>query len=295
MSYRFLLCSLFAVITKGLTCCNLRKALSLNQSASIDPTAYPKVASWTLEGNNSDCCSWDGVECDEVTGHVIGLDLNSSCLYGSINSNSSLFHLYNKGLTGYLPDFQWSTPLEEMLLTDTSFSGDISESIGNLIGIRLLNLSNNILTGCIPPCLGKLAKLESLDLSQNKLLGEIPQQLTQLTFLESFNVSHNNLVGPIPHGKQFDTFQSSSFEGNSGLCGNPLTKKCENTDALLSPPPSSSQDLCSPLQFGWKIVVIGYGFGLVVGGTIGHIVTARNHDWLMKTFRMRQLVRRKAG
>ena len=102
-------------------------------------------------------------------------------------------------------------------------------------------------------------------------------------------------MGPIPHGKQFDTFQSSSFEGNSRLCGNPLTKKCENTNALLSPPPSSSQDLCSPLQFGWKIVVIGYGFGLVVGGTIGHIVIARNHDWLMKTFRMRQLVRRKAS
>ncbi|CAL9006623.1 unnamed protein product, partial [Prunus brigantina] len=42
---------------------------------------------------NSSCCSWDGVECDEMTGHVIGLDLSSSYLYGSFDSNSSLFSL----------------------------------------------------------------------------------------------------------------------------------------------------------------------------------------------------------
>ena len=53
------------------------------------------------------------------------------------------------------------------------FVGDISKSIGNLNGLHLLNLSNNILTGCIPPMLGDLTVLESLDLSQNKLSREI--------------------------------------------------------------------------------------------------------------------------
>nr|XP_023899982.1 receptor-like protein 9DC3 [Quercus suber] len=171
------------------------------------------------------------------------------------------------------------------------FAGEISESIGNLKGLRLLNISNNILTGHIPPSLGNLAELESLDLSQNKLSGEIPQQLMQLTFLEYFNVSHNHLVGPIPQGKQFNTFQSRSFEGNSKLCGRPLTKTCKNSEAL---PPSAfeeSQDLGSPFQIGWKIVVIGYGFGLVVGAAIGHIVTARNPNWFKKTFGMRRVVR----
>uniref|UniRef100_A0A2N9EM84 Reverse transcriptase n=1 Tax=Fagus sylvatica TaxID=28930 RepID=A0A2N9EM84_FAGSY len=243
---------------------------------------------------NSNSLSFDGAE------HLTYIQVNSSVDLQDKNLDYvwDLVYSYSMIMTNKGVDTVYNKVQEFFTAVDFSsnqFAGDISESIGNLIGIRLLNLSNNILTGCIPPCLGKLAKLESLDLSQNKLLGEIPQQLTQLTFLESFNVSHNNLVGPIPHGKQFDTFQSSSFEGNSGLCGSPLTKKCENNDALLSPPPSSSQDLCSPLQFGWKIVVIGYGFGLVVGGTIGHIVIARNHNWLMKTFRMRQLVRRKAG
>ena len=171
------------------------------------------------------------------------------------------------------------------------FAGEISESIGNLKGLRLLNISNNILTSHIPPSLGNLVELESLDLSQNKLLGEISQQLMQLTFFEYFNVSHNHLVGPIPQGKQFNTFQSRSFEGNSKLCGRPLTKTCKNSEALPPSTSEESQDSGSPFQIGWKIVVIGYGFGLVVGAAIGHIVTARNPNWFMKTFGMRRVLR----
>ncbi|XP_062151702.1 receptor-like protein Cf-9 homolog isoform X2 [Alnus glutinosa] len=142
---------------------------------------------------------------------------------------------------------------------------------------------------------GSLTELQALDLSQNMLSGEIPQQLTQLTFLEFFNVSHNMLTGLIPRGKQFDTFQNNSFEGNPGLCGIPLTKKCENSDEMPSQPSISqeSHDSKSLFEFGWKIVAIGYGFGFVVGVIIGHIVIARKHNWLMKTFRIRPLSRRR--
>ena len=76
-----------------------KESFVMNMFASSDPWAYPKVSPWTLqEGNNSNCCSWDGVECDEFTGHVIGLDLSSSWLFGSIDSTSSLFHLISKDL-----------------------------------------------------------------------------------------------------------------------------------------------------------------------------------------------------
>jgi hypothetical protein len=70
-----------------------KKSLIINESAFVYRSNCQKVASWTVEGDKSDCCSWDGVECDEHTGHVIGLNLSSSCLFGSINSNSSLFRL----------------------------------------------------------------------------------------------------------------------------------------------------------------------------------------------------------
>ena len=160
----------------------------------------------------------------------------------------------------------------------------------------MLSLSNNIFTGHIPSSLENLTKLESLDLSQNRLSGEIPQQLAQLTFLEWFNVSHNNLTGSIPHGKQFDTFENNSFEGNLGLCGNPLSKKCWNSDS--SPPlptvfEKNNDSTESLFEFGWKIVLLGYGFGLIVGVITGNIVATRKHEWLMKTFGMRQRVQKK--
>ena len=117
------------------------------------------------------------------------------------------------------------------------------------------------------------------------------RSLAQLTFLEWFNVSHNNLTGSIPQGKQFNTFENSSFEGNLGLCGNPLSKICWVSDS--SPPPPSiskqSQDSTGSLfEFGWKIVLVGYGFGLIVGMIIGNIVASKKYDWLIKTFGMRQ-------
>ena len=61
-----------------------KESFDMNLNACRGPFAYPKIATWKQEGVDRDCCSWDGVECDEDTGHVIGLDLSSSCLYGSM-------------------------------------------------------------------------------------------------------------------------------------------------------------------------------------------------------------------
>uniref|UniRef100_A0A7N2L398 Leucine-rich repeat-containing N-terminal plant-type domain-containing protein n=1 Tax=Quercus lobata TaxID=97700 RepID=A0A7N2L398_QUELO len=179
-------------------------------------------------------------------------------------------------------------------MSSNRFEREIPESIGDLKVLHLFNVSNNFLSSNIPFSLGNLAGLESLDISLNRLSGEIPQQLTQLNFLQYFNVSYNNLTGHIPSGQQFNTFQNNSFEGNSGLCGSPLTNNCNNFDTLLPPASISenSEDSDSPFEFGWKIVVIGYGFGTVVGVIIGHVVIARNPDWLRKTFGMKQLGRR---
>ena len=166
-----------------------------------------------------------------------------------------------------------------MDLSSNKFEGEILELIGNLKGIQLLNLSNNLLTGSIPSSLEELTALEALDLSQNKLSGEIPPQLTQLTFLAFFNVSNNHLIGPIPHGFQFDTFQDKSFDGNPGLCGSPLPKKCGNFEDSLHPPLNQDSKLLS--EFGWKVVVIGYGCGFIIGVIIGQIVIARKYKWFI--------------
>ncbi|PNX78921.1 receptor-like protein kinase, partial [Trifolium pratense] len=41
----------------------------------------------------TDCCSWDGIQCDEHTNQVIHIDLRSCQLYGRMDANSSLFRL----------------------------------------------------------------------------------------------------------------------------------------------------------------------------------------------------------
>ncbi|GKV50925.1 hypothetical protein SLEP1_g57603 [Rubroshorea leprosula] len=175
-------------------------------------------------------------------------------------------------------------------LSCNKFDGEIPKVAGNLKRLQLLNLSNNILVGPIPTTLGYLANLEALDLSQNKLTGRIPTQLTWLNFLEVFNVSHNHLTGPIPKGQQFDTFENSSFDGNSGLCGMPLSRKCDYYNSESLPPASSTsegnEDSGLLAEFDWKLVLLGYGCGLLIGVVIGNIVFTRKREWFMKTFRI---------
>ncbi|KAJ9676377.1 hypothetical protein PVL29_025080 [Vitis rotundifolia] len=163
-------------------------------------------------------------------------------------------------------------------LSSNKFQGEIPESIGNLNSLRGLNLSHNNLTGHIPSSFGNLKLLESLDLSSNKLIGRIPQELTSLTFLEVLNLSQNHLTGFIPRGNQFDTFENDSYNGNSGLCGFPLSKKC-TTDETLEP----SQEVDAEIEggFDWKITLMGYGCGLAIGFSLGCLIfSIEKPKWL---------------
>lgn len=187
----------------------------------------------------------------------------------------------NKGVGRY-----YQAILEEFAVIDLSsnrFEGEIPELIGNLQALHLLNLSNNFLTGVIPPSYGNLTELESLDFSQNQLRGESPHQLVQLTFLSSFNVSYNNLTGPIPHGNQLNTFDSTSYEGNPGLCGKPSSRKCNNSQDSPPPPTTFDEDdeSGSSIKFDWRIVLSGFIGGLVVGVVLSDFVTMRLVRWLV--------------
>ncbi|XP_044494351.1 receptor-like protein 34 [Mangifera indica] len=167
--------------------------------------------------------------------------------------------------------------------SNNNFHGEIPEVIGKLHALHLLNFSHNNLSGRIPLSFENLTALESLDISFNQLSGEIPNQLISLSFLSLLNLSYNQLTGPIPRGNQFDTFQNDSYIGNPGLCGPPLSKKCTN-DELQSPIPSIFQDEGNDLSwFDWKISLMGYGSGLVLGVSTGYIVfTTRRPQWFVR-------------
>ncbi|XVF03656.1 hypothetical protein REPUB_Repub05bG0012000 [Reevesia pubescens] len=161
-------------------------------------------------------------------------------------------------------------------LSNNSFQGEIPKVIGTLRSLKGLNLSHNDLNGSIPTSIGNLTNLEWLDFSSNKLIGTIPWGLLDMTSLSFFNVSENQLDGQIPQGRQFNTFGNDSYEGNMGLCGFPVSKGC----STIEPPPPQflppnlleEDDSKSNIGFGWKVVLIGYGCGVIFGLAIGYVV-----------------------
>jgi Leucine-rich repeat (LRR) protein len=131
--------------------------------------SYPKTTSWM---EDKECCSWDGVECDKTTGHVIGLDLGCSWLNGSIHSNSSLFFLRH---------------LRRLNLAGNYFNDSLLPSeFGKFKSLTHLKLSSSYFSGQIPYEISQLSSLVSLDLSFNSLSIETPvwkrvvDNLTQL-------------------------------------------------------------------------------------------------------------------
>ncbi|GLT28268.1 hypothetical protein SLA2020_032120 [Shorea laevis] len=153
-------------------------------------------------------------------------------------------------------------------LSNNMFEGEIPDVIGKLSSLKGLNLSHNNIIGQIPPSLGNLTNLEWLDLSSNELAGKIPNELVSLTQLSVLNLSNNHLVGHIPQGSQFNTFGNGSYEGNLGLCGFPLSKSCDG----IGTPPSYFQEKDELWRFGWRVVVLGYGCGVVFGLLMGYLV-----------------------
>lgn len=148
---------------------------------------YPKVHSWSLDGSG-DCCSWDGVECDEITGRVIALDLSSSCLSGTMSPNTTLFRLVH---------------VESLNLAFNSFNfSSIPYGFGNLSKLQYLNLSSSNFSGEIPRDISQLSKLVSLDLSSSSSetlrmpnMGDFVHNLTGLKELDLSSVS---LLSPFP-------------------------------------------------------------------------------------------------
>lgn len=144
----------------------------IDMSASHDPSSYPTLSSWNY---NNDCCSWDGVDCNEDTGRVIGLDLSSSCLFGSINSNSTLFHLVH---------------LQSLNLADNNFNySTIPTRLAHLSHLTYLNLSRSRFFGQVPTEISQLSKLSSLDLSYN--IDSVDKRLLRLEGFSFKSLIHN--------------------------------------------------------------------------------------------------------
>ncbi|KAM3216443.1 hypothetical protein P3L10_025884 [Capsicum annuum] len=183
---------------------------------------------------STDCCTWDGVTCDMLTGHVIGVDLSCSLLHGTIHPNSSLVqvhHLQTLNLEnnyfnyssipndiGRLRNLRHPTfptlPFMETShqkfhnfqiwfhlyvdLESTNLQGILTNSFFDLPNLEILNLGYNGISGELPDSIGTLKSLNYLYLFQCAFSGSIPDSIGNLTQIRQLDFSKNNFTSHNP-------------------------------------------------------------------------------------------------
>lgn len=135
--------------------------------------------------------SWNDSGYGACSGNWVGI----KCAQGRV----IVIHLPWKGLKGHITEkIGQLQGLRKLNLHDNQIGGSIPSSLGLLPNLRGLQLFNNRLTGSIPPSLGSCPLLHSLDISNNILEGIIPNTLANSTKLYRLNLSFNSLSGSVP-------------------------------------------------------------------------------------------------
>ncbi|XP_068328669.1 receptor-like protein EIX2 [Pyrus communis] len=191
-----------------------REALLAFKQGLVDSNNL--LSSWGSEAQKQDCCaSWQGVYCDEYTGHVVKLDLQDHSLGGQISSQvGNLTHLqylnlvHNDfasvaNLNSWLPHLSSLTYLS-LSSINLSNSSDWLEAINMLPKLTNLSLS---FCGLHSPLIhsstffniNSSKSLAHVDLSSNQLTSSIFLWLSNYNAsLVHLDLSDNQIEGGIP-------------------------------------------------------------------------------------------------
>ncbi|KAI3864415.1 hypothetical protein MKX03_013502 [Papaver bracteatum] len=168
-------------------------------------------------------------------------------------------------LTSTIPNIS-SYLSEDIFISYSSnqLSGNIPTWICKAKHLEVLDASHNSFSGPIPQCLGSMANLITLNLNQNRFEGEVAKSLVNCTMLEVLDVGNNRLTGTFPSwlgSNQMQTYPSSSFEGNDGLCGIPLSKEC---NSVVESPRNGSTSKNDHYEFDWILFLVTF-LGFLTG------------------------------
>ncbi|KAG5614200.1 hypothetical protein H5410_014024 [Solanum commersonii] len=144
----------------------------------------PKTLSWNTSAN---CCSWDGVYCDETTSEVIELDLRCSQLQG----NLTYLDLSYSTFTGQIPsEISNFSKLHSLRIHCYSTGLTLGQLLKNLTQLRELELSNMGIASTIPPNFSSY--LTTLHLPGTQLYGILPERVFHLPNLRLLDLSRNS-------------------------------------------------------------------------------------------------------
>ncbi|CAL5328079.1 unnamed protein product [Camellia sinensis] len=194
--------------------------------------SYPKMESWK-EG--SDCCSWEGVECDNNTSQVIGVDLSCSWLNGTIHPNTTIFYYFphlqslnlafnDFGMSPISSEFSRFTRLTHLNLSGSGFSGKVPIEVSFLSKLVSLDLSSNDGLRLEQPgfelLVQNLTKVRELNLDSVNISSVVSNSLLNLTSLTLLDLGSCGLLGKFPDGIfHFPHLNKLNIWGNLALTG----------------------------------------------------------------------------
>ena len=191
-----------------------QRAVLISLYASTNGASWTNKTNWNGVAGTE--CTWFGVICNSTQSNVIGIQLRSNNLVGTLPVLSGLtalqsFDVRVNQLTGPVPSLTGLTALQSFAFGTNQLSGVIPDLTG-LTNLRFFDAFTNQLTGSIPSLTG-FSALRTFSVGGNQLTGTIPS-LSGLTNLFELYFWGNQLTGTIPSLSGLTALQFIEVHGN---------------------------------------------------------------------------------